>query len=82
MAALIAGLLWQAVRLIRECPKISGSRDGFSSVISSEQLVSLTDYGANLIWELIYFTLPTREGTKVHLFAFGQPREFQNNVRF
>ena len=49
---------------------------------SSEQLVSLIDYGANLIWELIYFTLPTREGTKLHFFAFGQPREFQNNVHF
>ena len=49
---------------------------------SSEQSVSLTDYDANLIWELIYFTLPTQEGTKVHLWAFGRPREFQNNVRF
>jgi hypothetical protein len=24
----------------------------------------------------------TREGTEVHFFAFGRPREFQNNVRF
>jgi len=48
---------------------------------SSEQSVSLTDYDANLIWELIYFTLPTREGTGVHFWAFGQPREFQNNLR-
>jgi hypothetical protein len=48
---------------------------------SSEQLVSLINYGANLIWELVYFTLPTREGTKVHFFAFGRTREFQNNVQ-
>jgi hypothetical protein len=48
---------------------------------SSEQSVSLIDYGANLIWEVIYFTLPTREGPKVHFFAFGRPREFQNNVQ-
>jgi len=45
-------------------------------------LVSLTDYGANLIWELVYFTLPTREDTKLHFWAFGLPREFQNNVQF
>ena len=45
---------------------------------SSEQSVSLTDYDANLVWELIYFTLPTREGTGVHFWAFGRPREFQN----
>ena len=48
---------------------------------SSEQLVSVIEYGANLIWELVYFTLPTREGTKVHFFAFGRPREFQKNVQ-
>ena len=53
-----------------------------TSAATREHLVSLTDYGANLIWELIYFTLPTREGTKVHFLAFGQPREFQNNVHF
>ena len=82
MAALIAGVLWQPVRLIRECPKISGSRRIFSSVAAQENLVSMTDYGANLIWELIYFTLPTREDTKVHFLAFGQPRVFQNNVYF
>jgi len=44
-------------------------------------LVYLTDYGTTLIWELIYFTLPTQEGTKVHFWAFGRPREFQNNVQ-
>ena len=49
---------------------------------SSEQLVSVIEYGANLIWELVHFTLPTREGTKVHFWAFGRPREFQNNVQF
>jgi hypothetical protein len=47
-----------------------------------EHLVSMTDYGANLIWELIYFTLPTLEGTEVDFWAFRRPREFQNNVRF
>ena len=36
---------------------------------SSEQSVSLTDYDANLVWELIYFTLPTREGTEVQFWA-------------
>ena len=49
---------------------------------SSEQLVSMTDCGANLIWELVYFTLPTQEETKVNFWAFGRPRAFQNNVRF
>jgi len=39
-------------------------------------LVWMTDYGATLIWELIYFTQPTREGTEVHFWAFGRPREF------
>ena len=82
MTAFIAGLLWQAVRLIRECPKISGSREHMCLAATREHLVSMTDYGANLIWELIYFTLPTREGTKVHFWAFGRPREFQKNVRF
>ena len=47
-----------------------------------EHLVSMTDYGANLIWDLIYFMLPAREGPKVHFWAFGRPREFQNNVHF
>jgi hypothetical protein len=37
----------------------------------------MTDYDANLIWELIYFTPPTQEGTKVHFWALGRPREFQ-----
>ena len=82
MAASIADVLWQPVRLIRECPKISGSRGKFLSVATREIFVSLTDYGANLIWELIYFTLPTRKDTKLHFWAFGRPREFQNNVRF
>ena len=82
MAALIAGLLWRRARLICECPKISGSRGDIFRGRSSEQLVSLTDYNANLIWEIIYFTLPTQEGTKVHFWAFGLPREFQNNVQF
>ena len=52
-----------------------------SPTISSEQLISLTDYGANLIWELVYFTLPTREDTKVNFWAFGRLREFQDNVQ-
>jgi hypothetical protein len=43
-------------------------------------LISLTDYGANLIWELVYFTLTTPADTKLHFFAFGQPREFNTQV--
>jgi hypothetical protein len=82
MATLIAGLLWQAARLICECRVISGSRGICASAVTREHLVLMTDYGANLIWGLIYFTLPTREDTKVHFFTFGQPREFQNNVHF
>ena len=63
-------------------PRFPGAASICVSVATREHLVSLTDYGANLIWELIYFTLPTRGGTEVHFWAFGRPREFQNNVHF
>ena len=63
-------------------PRFPGAASICASAATREHLVSMTDYGANLIWELIYFSLPTREGTKVYFFAFGHPREFQNNVRF
>ena len=37
----------------------------------------MIDDGANLIWEVIYFTLPTREDTEVHFWPSGGRGNFK-----
>ena len=60
MAASIAGVFWQAERLVHECRRgavSSGSLEGCSWGASVEYLVAADDYGIFWIWEVVYFTL-------------------------
>ena len=59
MAASIAGVFWQAERLIRECRRrcLPGGARVCSRAATVKSLVAADDYDIFWIWEVVYFTL-------------------------